>query len=312
MSMDLWQLTIFCRVIELQGFSKAAEAIPLSQPTVSSHVKELEKHFDCVLIDRVDKKAVPTKEGEILYRYAQRLLRLRDEAEASIAEYQGQHRGHLTIAASTIPGGYLLPRLIGGFRKQYPHITITMLVGDTRKVTNDIMEGNAELGIVGAKSTNRKIFQEHLVEDRMDLIIPGDHRWRDKVSVPVKELVEEPFVIREKGSGTLKSMQQSLERLGIKLQQLEIVAELGSTAAVIQAIKSKVGVSILSPISVVDELKSGLLKALAIDTLDLSRNFYLTTHKDRTMSSLCKTFVEYIRAMDLSSLLKGDSADWER
>lgn len=303
MSMDLWQLTVFSRVVELQGFSKAAEAIHLSQPTVSNHIKELEKHFDCILIDRVDKKAVPTKEGEILYRYAKRLLKLRDEAEASIAEYHGKHHGHLTIAASTIPGGYLLPRVIGGFRKQYPQITITMLVGDTGKVVGDILEGSVELGIVGAVSTNKKIDQEPLVEDRMDLIIPGNHRWRNRKSIQVEELVEEPFLIREKGSGTLKSMQQSLEHLGIKLHQLEIVAELGSTAAVIQAIKSNVGVSILSPISVVDELKGGVLKALAIDSLDLRRSFYLTTHKDRTVSSLCKAFIQYVRDCDLSALL---------
>jgi DNA-binding transcriptional LysR family regulator len=102
--MDLWQLNIFCRVIELKSFSRAGNAVHLSQPTISSHIKDLEDHFDCRLIDRLSKEAIPTKAGELLYSYAKRMLALRDETETALAEYNGKIRGRLVIGGSTIPG----------------------------------------------------------------------------------------------------------------------------------------------------------------------------------------------------------------
>ena len=95
--MDLWQLNIFCKVVELEGFSKAGKAVHLSQPTISSHIKDLEDHFECRLIDRLGKKAAPTKAGELLYNYARRLIALRDETENAMAEFHGKIKGRLVI-----------------------------------------------------------------------------------------------------------------------------------------------------------------------------------------------------------------------
>ena len=118
--MDLWQLNIFCRVIEMKSFSKAGEAIHLSQPTVSSHIKDLEAHFGTKLVDRLARQALPTKAGELLYEYAVRLLTLRDETESAMAEFLGKIKGRLSLGGSTIPAGYLLPRWIGEFTAAFP------------------------------------------------------------------------------------------------------------------------------------------------------------------------------------------------
>lgn len=293
--MDLWQLNIFCKVVELKGFSKAGDAIHLSQPTISSHIKDLENHFECQLIDRLGKKAVPTKAGELLYHYARKLIALRDETQAAMAEFHGRIKGRLVIGGSTIPGGYILPKCIGAFTTVYPEVTISLIIGDTDQIIQDVLSGSPEFGIVGAKTSNKNICQEKLIEDEMRLIVTGDHKWADKKHINPDLMFKEPFIVRERGSGTLKSIKLSLKEKGYASENLNIVAEMGSTEAVIQGIKSNVGVSILSTIAVAEELKAGTLKALTIKELNLKRNFYLITHKQRSPSPICKAFIHFLK-----------------
>ncbi len=307
--MDLWQLNIFCKVIELEGFSKAGNVIHLSQPTISSHIKDLENHFECPLIDRLGKKAVPTKAGELLYGYARKLIALRDETEAAMAEFHGKIKGRLVIGGSTIPGGYLLPKCIGAFTTVYPEVTISLIIGDTDQIIQDVLSGSLEIGIVGAETSNKNIYQERLIEDEMRLIVTSDHKWAEKKHIIPDLMFKEPFIVRERGSGTLKSIKLSLNEKGYSSENFNIIAEMGSTEAVIQGIKSKVGVSILSTIAVDEELKAGTLKALTIKELNLKRSFYLITHKQRSLSPLCKAFIKFLKKeFTTSHLKKADSA----
>lgn len=293
--MDLWQLNIFYKVVELKSFSKAGKAVHLSQPTISSHIKDLERHFECRLIDRLGREAIPTKAGELLYQYACRLIALRDETETALANFHGKIKGRLVIGGSTIPGGYILPKIIGGFTKKYPEVHISLIIGDTEKIIRDALSGILELGIVGAKTLEKKVSQEKLIEDEMCLIVPADHKWAGKKSINFKMLSKEPFIVREQGSGTLKSIQLSLSQKGWSTDSLKIIAEMGSTAAVSQAIKSKAGVSILSTIAVAEELQIGSLNAITIEDLDLKRSFYLTRHKCRSQSPLCLEFIKFLK-----------------
>jgi DNA-binding transcriptional LysR family regulator len=292
--MDLWQLNIFCKVVELKGFSKAGNVIHLSQPTISSHIKDLENHFACQLIDRLGKKAVPTKAGELLYQYARKLIALRDEAEAAMAEFHGKIKGRLVIGGSTIPGGYILPKCIGAFTTIYPEVTISLIIGDTDQIIQDVLSGSQEFGIVGAKTSNKYIYQQKLIADEMRLIVTAGHKWAKKKHISPDLMFKEPFIVRERGSGTLKSIKLSLKEKGYASENLNIVAEMGSTEAVIQGIKSNVGISILSTIAVAEELKAGTLKALTIKELNLKRNFYLITHKLRSPSPICKAFIDFL------------------
>ena len=293
--MDLWQLNIFCKVVELKGFSSAGNAVHLSQPTISSHIKDLENHIECQLIDRLGKKAVPTKAGELLYHYARKLIALRDETEAAMAEFHGKIKGRLVIGGSTIPGGYILPKCIGAFTTVYPEVTISLIIGDTDQIIQDVLSGSPEFGIVGAKTSNKNIYQEKLIEDEMRLIVTSDHKWANEKHVSPDWIFKEPFIVRERGSGTLKSIKLSLKEKGYSSENLNIIAELGSTEAVIQGIKSKVGISILSTIAVAEELKAGTLKALTIKKLNLKRSFYLITHKQRSPSPLCNAVINFLK-----------------
>ncbi|MBU1171970.1 MAG: LysR family transcriptional regulator [Proteobacteria bacterium] len=293
--MDLWQLNIFTKVVELKSFSKAGSAIHLSQPTVSSHIKDLEEHFDCRLIDRLGKEALPTKAGELLYGYAKRLLSLRDETETALSQFKGKTRGHLVIGGSTIPGGYILPQVIGKFLAQFPDVTMALEISDTDKIIASILDGQIEVGLVGAPNNDKNLMQEPLIKDELSLIIPGDHPWKNRKSIDPSMLKDEPFIGREHGSGTLKSLTQSLMDSGFDASILRIVATMGNTAAVRQGVKSGIGVSVLSPLAVEDDLKNGSLKALSIEGIDLTRHFYLTMHKAKTPSPLCKSFVDFLK-----------------
>jgi DNA-binding transcriptional LysR family regulator len=295
--MDLWQLKIFCKIVELKSFSKAGNAVHLSQPTVSSHVKDLEEHFGCLLFDRLGKEALPTKAGVLLYRYARKILGIRDETEAAMSQFQGKMKGRLSIGGSTIPGGFILPGLIGEFSKQYPEVIVSLRVGDTENIIKEILDGDLELGIVGAGTENKKIVQEKFIDDEMRLIVPADHKWADSRHISFDLLAEEPFIIREKGSGTLKSFNNSLGKTGRSVDDLKIAAEMGSTISVIQGIKQKLGVSVLSIISVDEEIKTGKLKALKIDGLNLKRSFFVTRHKQRSLSPLGEAFQDFLKGL---------------
>ena len=293
--MDLWRLMIFRKVVDHKSFSKAARVINLSQPTVSTHIKDLETHYGCKMLDRVDRQAVPTKAGELLYGYAERLAALAEELETAMADFHGAVRGKLVIGGSTIPGDYLLPRFIGAFRKRYPDVSISLRVGDTEKILIDIQAGMLEIGVVGAAVGSTNIVQTILMEEEMRLIVPGDHKWARKKSVSLKDLSREPFIVRETGSGTLMSLRKSLSESGLAGGDLNIVAELGSTGAIVQGIKNNLGISILSPIAVDDDVRSGRLAALAVRGLTLKRAFYLSRHKNRSLSPLGETFYAFLK-----------------
>jgi DNA-binding transcriptional LysR family regulator len=293
--MDLWQLNIFCKVIELKSFSKAGKAVHLSQPTVSSHIKDLEDHFGCRLIDRLSKEAIPTKAGEILYDYARKLTNLKDEAESALSEFQGRIKGRLVIGGSTIPGNYILPQIIGAFFNNFQEVTISLILGDTAKIINDTLSGVLELSIVGAKTDEKRIVQERLLNDKLYLIVSKEHNWSHKDRISIERLLQEPFVIRKHGSGTLKTIQKGLSEKGYSLDDLNIVAEMGSTEAVCQGIKSNIGVSVLSTRAIAEELQTGALMALSLKGLDLNQSFYLTTHKYRSISPLGKKFIEFLK-----------------
>jgi DNA-binding transcriptional LysR family regulator len=293
--MDLWQLHIFCNVVEWKSFSRAGQHVHLSQPTVSSHIKDLEAHFDCRLIDRLGREAVPTKAGEILYRYARKLLAMRDETEAAMADFQGRLQGRLMIGGSTIPGGYLLPRIIGAFSSLYPDVTVSLIIADTENIIQQVLSGELELGVVGARTRKANLVQEAIAIDEMRLVVTSDHPWSGLKRISLEDLQSEPFIVRENGSGTRKSLEEILFSGGYRLSDLRIAAEMGSTVAVIQAIKGGVGVSIVSTTAVRDDLRSGKLTALEIEGYQLTRHLYLTHNRTRTASPLAAAFSAFVK-----------------
>ncbi|MGD8995503.1 MAG: selenium metabolism-associated LysR family transcriptional regulator [Syntrophobacterales bacterium] len=292
--MDLRKLEVFCNVYELKSFSRAGKACLLSQPTVSEHIRHLETHLDVRLFDRLGREVVPTRAGEILYKYARRMLILKREAGQTLERYRGKMSGDLELGGSTIPGQYILPSLIGRFRENFPDIFIKLLIGDTMKITTMVLDGQLELGVVGAKIKSNKLQFKQLFDDELVLAVSPNHRWAKRSAIRLEELPEAPFIMREQGSGTRMTMLEIFEQAGLDSQEFKVVAEMGSTDAIRQAIKAKVGVSILSRRAIADELQFEQLCHVPVKGLSLARHFYLVTHNKRSRSPVGQAFVDYL------------------
>lgn len=293
--MDLWQLHIFVSVVEKKSFSKASEAINLSQPTVSTHIKELEDHFQCRLLDRLGKTTEPTQAGRILYDHAKALLGLREQTESAMLDFLGRTKGQLFIGGSTIPAGYIIPKLIGAFTQKFPEVIVSLSAGDTLQIIDAIKQGEIEIGVVGASTEDAAIRQEKLMADEMQLIVPAGHKWATKKEIACSKLFSEPFIARERGSGTWQSVLASMDAAGFNSKDLNTRVTMGNSVSVIQGILNHVGISILSTIAVADEIKTGRLHALCVKGLDLHRYFYLTLPQKRTQSPICNKFLEFAR-----------------
>jgi DNA-binding transcriptional LysR family regulator len=293
--MDLRRLEVFCRVYELKSFSRAAEASLLSQPTVSEHIRYLEDLLEVRLFDRLGREVAPTRAGELLYGYAKRILMLTQEARRSLELYRGKVSGSIAVGGSTIPGQYILPVLIGSFKRRYEGIRIRLVIADTREVADMVLDGSLEIGVVGARIKNSKLVFDELFDDELVLAVPTDHPWAARSAIRLEELSEAPFIMREPGSGTRMATMSSLEDAGVDPESLQVMAEMGSTDAVRQAIKSGVGVSILSRRAIADDIRFGLLRPVPVANLTLTRHFYLVTHRARSLSPLAQAFVDFLK-----------------
>ena len=294
--MDIHVLEVFCRIVELESFSKAADAVYLTQPTVSGHIKKLEDEVGVRLLDRLGHRAVPTKAGDLLYRYAKRILAVRQEAQQALDEFKGGLRGELTIGASSIPGGYVLPPLISHFKALYPDISIALRVSYSKEILNAVIDGEYELGAVGAKFDDARIEYQKFAEDEMVLVVHPGHPWAARGSVKTKELPTQPWFIRERGSGTRKMMEQALEHHNLSLSAFKVIGEMGNNEAIRQAIKAGGGVAIISKLAVESSVKCRELAVVRVAGLKLTRDFYLITHRHRSRSPICKAFLTFIGA----------------
>jgi DNA-binding transcriptional LysR family regulator len=210
--------------------------------------------------------------------------------------FQGRMSGELLIGASTIPGEYVLPAMIGRFKEKYPDISITLLIGDSQTAVDWVAEGRAELGVVGARLSHRGVDYKELMPDEVVVVVPGTHPWHGRKQIALEELRSEPLLIRERGSGTRAALEGALAEAGMDLGSFRIVGEMGSTQAIKQAVKAGVGVSLVSKRAVEEECKSGLLWCLRVKDLKVTRSFHLATHKERSRSPLAEAFRLFLEA----------------
>ena len=293
--MDIRRLEIFCRVVELKSFTKAAKSLSLAQPTVSEHMRILEEGLNERLLDRLGREVLPTPAGRMFYQYARNIIRLREEAIQSLEQFKGHLSGHLILGASTIPGNYVLPKFIGAFKAHHPTIRITVRIVDTAGIIDHVLSGDLEAGIVGSLPSDRRLVSEELFSDELVLTVFPEHAWSSKSTIRVDQLLTEPFILRERGSGSRMVMSRILEERGFDVSKLSVVAEMGSTEAVRQAIKARIGISILSLQAIAEDVERDLLATVQIDGVRFCRPLYLIQRRSRGISPLCTAFLDYLR-----------------
>jgi DNA-binding transcriptional LysR family regulator len=293
--MDLRALEVFCKIVELGSFSRAAEAVLLTQPTVSGHIKALETELGLRLLDRAGRTVTPTRAGELLHGYARRILALREEAQQAINEHKGGLKGHLVIGGSSIPGAYILPSLVAAFKRGHPDVTISLHVSGSRDIVRGVIDGTCEVGMVGARFDEGRVHYEPYEEDELVLAVPAAHPWAGRSSVRLAELAGQPFIMRERGSGTRKVMEQAMLDHALNPGGLRVVLEVTGNEAVRQALKAGAGVSIISRRAIEDDIRCKMVAALRIQGVRLVRDFFLVTHKSRSRSPLGKAFLSLLQ-----------------
>jgi DNA-binding transcriptional LysR family regulator len=287
--MDLRRLEVFAKVFECRSFSRAAEEVYLSQPTVSGHIKSLEEELEVQLFDRLGREILPTRAADLLYDYARRILELVAEAQRAMDAFLGRLRGDLVVGGSTIPGQYVLPGFIGRFRLLHPEVKVTLKIGDTGQVVEQVLKGELEAGVVGAKLEEERLGFSPLMDDELCLAGWPGHPFAQ--SLDAEQLDQVPIVFREPGSGTRMFLIKAMKKAGVELDDLDLVAEMGSTMAVLQAVRAEVGLGFLSRRAITEELKAGLLVEVPVSGLELKRQFYLVTRKKRTHSPSAQVFI---------------------
>jgi DNA-binding transcriptional LysR family regulator len=292
-NMDVHQLKVFKSVFKNKSFSKASEELFLTQPTVSAHIKYLEEELNCKLFDRLGRTIIPTKEAEVLYIHTMEIIEKIGNIKDAIGQVRKEITGELIIGASTIPGTYLLPSIMSAFQKKYPSVSFQILISDSRGIVEKVSSHELLIGIVGAKLANSRITYMPFLED--ELIAVSSHGLTKNKHLTLKELIKLPFVLREEGSGTRRETEKILENKGVSFEDIKTVGIFGSTDAIKQAVKAGLGVSILSRLSVKDEINHGVIKELKVTDIHMNRKFYIVTHKKRSLPLSYNLFLKHLQ-----------------
>jgi DNA-binding transcriptional LysR family regulator len=292
--LQLPHLETFSKAAELSSFTGAAKALRLSQASVSQRVQVLEKALGTSLFKRQGGRVYLTEAGRKLYDYSQRILDLHQQARHEITGYEAPITGELFLAASSIPGEYLLPALLSVFRKKHPRILVHAAVGDSAEVTGRVKRGEVSLGLVGRKADEPDLEFRFLASDRIVLIVPPGHELTKRKKVSLRQMLAYPLVLREVGSGLRYCFEKSLEKAGRSVADFDVALELGSNEAIKTAVLQGVGVTVLSSYAVRKELQAGQLRALEVTDLRCDRDMFVVLDRRRALPLPARLFLLFL------------------
>lgn len=292
--MDFKQLESFVAIAKLKSFSRAAEELYLTQPTISNHIHILEKELSTILFNRTNKNITLTNAGEILYEHAIGILNKKEHAYFSLNEFKGKIQGILEISSSSIPEQYYLSDIICKFSRKYPDVKYSLIKYDSKQVVDKILSGEIDFGLVGAKGNSNQIDYLEILDDEIVLIAPNNSSFSTLSTISIDNFKPYPIIIREEGSGTRKIVLTYLKELGITSDDLNIISEVEDNETIKKLVINGLGISFISSRAIQNELKLGLLKEIRIDSLNMNRKFYFAFHKKRVLSPLSETFKDFI------------------
>lgn len=286
------RLQVFHAVAKQLSFTKAAEVLFMTQPAVTFQIKQLEEHFNTRLFDRGHGKISITPAGEIVLEYAERILGLSSEMDVRLAEMTGEIGGPLLIGASTTIAQFILPHILGDFNAKYPKVKPQLVVGNSEMIETRVVEHALDIGLIEAPSHQPNIQCQICSEDELVILCaPGFPLAKFKEITP-QQLLGQPFVSREVGSGTREVADDYLRKMGVPPEKLDIVMELGGPEAIKGVVETGVGFAIMSRVTVVKELRLGDLVAIPLKPR-LIRTLSMVYPKERFRSRLVNTFVDF-------------------
>ncbi len=296
--MDFKQIEAFISVARFKSFSKAANTIFLSQPTISSHIASLERELNVQLFDRTSKVVYLTPAGESFLEYAINLINTRNNAISNLSNFNTTISGKLNLSASTTPCNSLVPDLINKFSHIYPDVRFNITEQGSGDIIKNILDLNCEIGIVGTTIKNEKIKSYKLMEDDLVLISSTNLNIPDEITL--KDLLKYKFIIREKNSATRSTLDMALESKGISPNLLNVFCEVNNLDNLLQFVKLGTGVSIISEKISFDYIDKSTIKISKISDLILKRNLYLIVNSNRTLTPVATAF--FNMCMEMFSL----------
>ncbi len=286
------RLQVFHAVAKQLSFTKAAEVLFMTQPAVTFQIKQLEEHFNTRLFDRGHGKISLTPAGDTVLEYADRILGLSAELDVRLAEMTGQIGGPLLIGASTTIAEFMLPRILGEFKSQYPNVKPRLIVANSESIEMRVAEHTLDIGLIEAPSHQSNLQCEICCEDELLVICaPGTTLAKNKELTP-QLLATHPFVSREPGSGTREVTDNYFRDAGVPPESLNVVIELGSPEAIKGVVETGIGFAIVSRASVSKEKRLGDLLAIPLKPR-LNRTLSMVYPKEKFRSRLINTFVEF-------------------
>lgn len=290
-----FSLRTFYILANEQSFSNAAKILYLSQPAVSHQIQSLEEYLETRLFNRIKGKVSLTSSGEILFKYAEKILALYQEAEKEIENLTESKRGQLIIGASTTIGQYFLPPILGNFKDLHPKIEIFLTNANTEVICSQLLNNLIDLGLVEGPVRHKDILVEKFIEDELIIITSPKHRWQEKEKIDKEEFKKEPIILREPGSGTRKVIEDRLNKARIKLTDLNIKMELGSSEAIKAAVEAGLGIAIVSQWAVLKEKKLGSLKILRLNDISFKRDFAIILKKGQFKTKIMDHFLSFLK-----------------
>ncbi len=280
--------------MRLGNFSEVAKKLVVSQPAVTFQIQKLEQELGTRLIDRSQRGLILTPAGKRLLRFAETVGGEREKLQHDLDELRDKVSGELHIAASTIPGEYLLPTLLAKFKQRYPTVKIQVDVSDSLTVIGKIKGGAYEVGFCGIMPEGKDIVSFKIDNDEIVLIVFPGHPFASKEKVTPEELAGEPFIFREVTSGTQQNLEKLLSKAGVDIEHWMPQLVLGSTQSVIAAVAAGAGIAFVSNLAIKQYTAQGLVQQVKVKGLRLSRNFYCV-HRQAITSRLLEVFIEFVK-----------------
>lgn len=296
--MNLKQLEAFVQVAEGGSFSKAAKELFLTQPTISAHVSSLEKELNVRLFIRNTKEVSLSEDGRDLYKYARQMVELEHKIEERFGEKEEEEKQCITIAASTIPAQYLLPKILLKFRSRYPDEQLSIVETDSSEVITQIVDHMVELGFTGTVLEKKHCKYLPFYKDELAIITPNTEKYqrlKEKGGEDVAWLKEEHLILREEGSGTRKEAGKQLKAAGIDMTSLDIIASIGNQETIKKSVRQGMGITILSKLAAEDEEEEGRLLTFPIPGADEGRDIHLVYNKNYQLSHSAERFIRTVK-----------------
>jgi DNA-binding transcriptional LysR family regulator len=292
--MEDHRLKAFCLIVETKSFSKAAEAKTMTQSAMSHLIKNLEHELGVKLLTREAKAVTPTPAGRLFYDYAKEILDLYKKMENDVYGLVHKVKGPLAIGASPTVATYFLPQVFYSFSKTYPEVQIKVSVSNTESVINSLCEGIIDIGIVEGIPQKTTIHREEIAEDEMVIIASDENPLSTKKPLTPRDLLSQPFIMPETGSGTREIVDDYLRTLGIDPANILVSMTLGNPELIVRMVQSGTGISFVSKWSVFSAIKDGSIKLLHTGKR-LRRKFYLVSARKEPLTITTKVFREFIR-----------------